>query len=175
MGLSLFAVATGLIVGAFVQAVRTQRMVTSLMSVNSNASILIEQMARELRVGWGFEPTDSPSSNCSGLDQYDTLKFSRVRGESPIVVTYQRNVAGGIDRGEGDPPSSLATLTSPDVSVAKLCFVVQQWLNPTPGGDNGPWRITMFLTVGSSDPRLAGRMLALQTSVSSRVLPSEAP
>ena len=173
VALSLFAAAIGLVVGVFVQALRTQRMVNNLISVNSNGSLLIEQIAREIRAGYDFQSfnfssasvcNDTPSSG--EFASYDTLLFTRFRGDSTTTVAYGWNeTSKSIDRTEGlGFPESL---TAENIAVSRLCFVREQ-----PSCDSPP-RITILMSLGSKNTAVSGNQVNLQTSVSARILPEE--
>ncbi len=168
VALSVFVAAVGLIVGVFTQALRTQRMVNELSGVNSNASLVLEQIAREVRLGWGFQLVPnlafSPCDQTQG--QYDNVQFLRSRPTGPTTITYHWNAANHtIDRSEGI--GSVDPLTAENVDVNRLCFSILQ------ENVDEPWRITIFTTVGSHEPQLQNRLLDIQTTVSSRVLPSD--
>ena len=159
--LTVIAVASGI----FIQSVRTQRSISEMMAMNSNASLALEQIMREVRSGFNLAVTDSGSTCGSGLG--DTLKFTRVRGNATTTVLYQwDHIASDIERTEGT--SSPATiLTAADIKVSRLCFMVSQI------DTSAPWRLTLFLQVGSNDSSLSGNVVNLQTTASARILPGE--
>jgi prepilin-type N-terminal cleavage/methylation domain-containing protein len=57
----LFAIIVTIAVGAFVNAERTERQVSSLIAAQSNVSLAVEQMSRNIRTGYLFchDPGDS--------------------------------------------------------------------------------------------------------------------
>lgn len=167
VAVSLFLVAITITVGVFVRSLKTQRVANSIMSVNSSASLAIEQMAREIRQGVFFTVSGN-SSLCSG-EQFDQLEFQRYKGGGFIPIVYRLNRASGrIERTEGNGAPS--ALTSPDVKVQRLCFALSG------GGGrktSPPWRITVFMRLLPRDPGLSEKTLDLQTTISARILPGD--
>ncbi len=165
--LSVVAIASGI----FIRSVNTQRFISEIMSMNSNASLALEQIMREVRSGFDFEVTDSGSTCGAALG--DTLKFTRVRNNATTTVVYQWNhAASDIERIEGILPATVVTtvLTAADVNVSRLCFSVSQ-IGSDPAA---PWRLSLFLKISSKDNSLPENTVDLQTTVSARILPSEA-
>ncbi len=171
VAMGVFLVAVTLAIGAFVQALKAQRFVTYMMSVNSNASIALESMAREIRAGYNFSVDDLNSgSTCSVKDnQYDILNFTNADGQA---VGYEL-ANGSFARCAGNDCAAgqYTPLTASNILVDRLCF----WLNNTKNDKSSPWRVTVFLTVDAKNQDFASTPLNLQTTVSARVLPNEAP
>src|SRR3972149_3143400 len=71
---SLFVILIAIASGAFINALRTQRIITDLSESMNNVSLAIEQIAREVRVGFGFSGSG------------DTLNFINSDG---VEVTYR--------------------------------------------------------------------------------------
>jgi len=102
-------------------------------------------MAREIRVGFQFS------------DGGDTLRFVNSNGEDVIYRLLDK----GIERCED---ASCETITTPDVNVDNLEFILQGEEN----GDGEPPRITILISIlGEKDISVN-----LQTTISSRVLDS---
>lgn len=170
VAIGLFTTTLALIVGIFFQGLRLEGYVTALTEVNSNISLTVEQMAREVRSGYNFE-TSSVGAVCaaSGLD--DTLTFRRVKGGSaePVDVMLSWNEEEKIiERREG--ASEPTILNASNIQVKRLCFLKNVDVH-TPPLD--PWRVTFTMTFSSSDTRLADRIVSMETTVSSRILPQE--
>lgn len=166
---SLFITAMIVIVGIFIQIVQAQRNINNVVSVNNNTSLVIEQMAREIRTGYNFVPLDNEDDpGCSAAatpPSYESLSFSRVKEISPISIQYLWNSEDlSIYRKEGE--GVVKKLTGEDIRVNHFCFSVlhQQ------AGD--PWRITLIMNVSPQDT--SGRDINIQTTVSPRILPQEA-
>ncbi len=54
VAMGLFIILMGITAGSFVKAMRTQRAIVALMAANDNASLTLEQIAREIRTGSNF-------------------------------------------------------------------------------------------------------------------------
>ena len=54
VAMGIFAIVIAIATGGFINSLRTQRQVASLISAQSNASLVLEQMAREIRTGFLF-------------------------------------------------------------------------------------------------------------------------
>ncbi|MFA6407640.1 MAG: type II secretion system protein [Candidatus Paceibacterota bacterium] len=166
--MSVFVLAMSIITGVFIEIMKTQRITNSLMEANSNAGLMIEQMAREMRLGYGF--TTSTIGNCPE-NFSENLTFLRYRGGSTTTVVYSYNMSSSsIERSEGGSPTSAMTPSS--VSVNRLCF----WVNPeviNANGNREPWRVTILTKIAPRNEKLTGRGVDLQTTVSARILPTE--
>ena len=170
VAMSVFIIAITIAVGAFVQALKTQRAVNHLLSVNSNASLVVEQIAREIRTGYGFDLDRFAPPLCTGGD-YDRLIFTNSRTNQ---VTYELR-EGTILReecvGADCSVAEFEPLTASNIRVRRLCFTNTGSLE----NNRDPWRITFSLAVGSSDLQFSGDVLNLQTTVAARILPEELP
>jgi len=140
----LFVVLISLASGAFIQSLRTQRIVTNLSASMNDVAFVTEQISREIRTGFGFT---------SGGD---SLSFTNARGES---VTYSAD-GSKIRRREG--AGEWKNLTGDGVNIDNLEFILQG----ESSGDGEPPRITILMSVlGEKEIRVN-----LQTTVSSRIL-----
>ena len=141
----IFVILISLASGAFINALRTQRIITSLSEDMNNVSFTIEQIAREVRVGFLF----------SGGG--DTLRFTN---SDAVNVSYSLS-DGGIERCE---ENDCSIITAPDVEVESLEFILQGENQ----GDGEPPRVTILITVvGEKDIKVN-----MQTTISSRNLDS---
>lgn len=163
VAMSVFVVVISLTSGIFVNALRAQRRVNQLMTVNSDASLVLEKMAREARLGFNFNVRDD-LGGCS-IGTFDSLEFERARNGSITNVVYRWNSsAGTIERSEGG--ASFVSLNSPNVLVTRFCFLETQ----EQGTD--PWRITFVLSETSKQDNV-DYFFNLQSTISARLLPSE--
>ena len=164
VAMSIFVVVISLTSGIFVNALRAQRRVNQLMTVNSDASLVLEKMAREARLGFNFNITDDSPGNCSG-GTFNRMEFQRARNGSITNVVYRWNPsAGTIERSEGGV--SFVSLNSPNVLVTRFCFLETQ----EQGID--PWRITFVLSETSRQDNV-DYFFNLQSTISARLLPGE--
>lgn len=151
VAISLFVIAVSVAVGGFVRALRTQRQLISLISANSNASLAIEQMAREMRTGSGFQCVNG-TLDCT------ILSFTNANGEK---VTYSEDeLSQTLARTVGNGPPN--PLTAANVRIVGLGFHIFQ------SAGNFPPRLTVTLGVGVKDAELQGNITNIQTTVSSR-------
>lgn len=153
VAMGVFTALLSFAVGVFIQGMRSQRELTDQIVVNNEMSLVLEQMAREMRTGSFFTPEDSVVS---------TLEFQDEQGRPVVYELVEAAGAGGVLEkfiSRNDVP-----FTGKDVSVDELKFMVSR------GGEMcAPWRVTMILKVR---PRFSSRdPMPIQTTVSSRVLP----
>lgn len=148
IAMAIFTVVTSIATGAFIRALRTQRQLVSFAAANSNLSLVLEQMAREIRVGRNFEQTDRIS-----------LKFKNAKGED-ITYAYDEQ-AQSISRavGFGSPQA----LTSDNVTIRQLDFQLQ-----FAGNDAYPARITIAAAVAPKETGVSTSVVHIQTTVSAR-------
>lgn len=148
---SLFVVLISVASGAFINTLRTQRIIMNLSESMNNTSFTIEQIAREVRVGFQFEGGG------------DTLEFTNSSGDlvKYTLVSLDSNTKG-IERSENGGVGE--TITSPDVNIDNLEFILQG----EEAGDGEPPRITILISVKSEKDIKVN----LQTTISSRVLDS---
>lgn len=148
VAMAVFSIVLAIATGAFIRALRTQRQLVSFASANSNVSLVLEQMAREIRVGRDF-------TQASG----NTLSFTNGRGE---VVTYQHDAATeSIIRTVGN--NTPRPLTSENVAVRSLEFLGQFI-----GDDDYPARITVMVSVSPQEIGVDTSVVRIQTTVSAR-------
>lgn len=166
VAMGVFTVVVSIAVAIFVSAVRNQRLLTELMAVNNNAGGVLEQMAREMRTGYRFCEGRNPSAPCA--DEGSSAAFTNHEGEG---VTYAYDAVNGAVTRQGVP------LTADNVLVTYATFAVFQKNQNGLSDDDvcNPWRITIAMGVRPRNEALKDRETRLQTTVSSRVLPREAP
>ncbi len=162
--LSVVTVASGI----FIRSFRTQRLVTDMMAIQSNSSLALEQIMREIRLGYDFEICNSGVCSPDLAGGFgDSLKFIRIRGAVPVSIVYEWDGSPnfGIKRTEG---TSFSLLTASGVKVNKLSFYL------FPRTDIlAPWRASIFMNVGSRTESAPENTVNLETTVSARILPSE--
>ncbi len=163
ISLSLFVVLLSVAIGGFLQAVRIQRVVTELMSVNDNMSLIIEQMAREIRTGNNFQFSQNNND----------LEFANSNNQS---ISYRLD-QGSLERGEGTVSGGVCNdgsspvngfcyvkLASDDISVTDFNVFGLQ------GNSPGPQRITIILSFTSNrgDVSSLVKPIQIQTTISPR-------
>ncbi len=150
VAMSLFVVFVVISSGSFVRALRTQRAIVSLIAANDNASLVIEQMAREIRTGSNF----SLSGN--------VLVFVNAYN---ISVTYRLDSeTNAIERSEEG--NDFKPITAANVKINKLNFYLLGQLD----GDGYPPRVTISLSVSPNIPTIQNVSTNFETTISARTL-----
>ncbi|MEK7187246.1 MAG: type II secretion system protein [Patescibacteria group bacterium] len=165
VSVALFATVFSVGVGAFVGALRAQRQVQALVAANSNASLAIEQMAREIRTGVGFIVSPMP-----GVCDDCRLEFQNAKRQR---ITYWRDASNNLMRLNASDllaPGGEA-VTAENVAIRYLRF---EQLGNCPVGDpdatpdHAP-RVTIALGVSPrSEQGVRDDLTEIQTTVSSR-------
>jgi prepilin-type N-terminal cleavage/methylation domain-containing protein len=156
VAIGIFSVVTAIAMGGFVNVLRTERQAAALLSANSNISLIIEQMAREIRTGDNF-CVSGYYCLCS-LGSCSSLQFRNAENET---VTYRADGAGAIERGAG---SQFQKITAQNVNVRYLNFIISGQ-NP---GDGFPPKITILIGVSAKAAGVEANVINLQTTISSR-------
>ncbi len=143
----LFIVVVGAASGVFVNSLRSQRVLVALMAANDNASLSLEQMAREIRIGSGF------ATNL----QKTELTFTSQRAGN---VVYKFNSEENVIERNG------VAITGKNVKVYYLFFD----LMGEEIGDGASTRVTIRVGVSAADKKALDIITPLQTTVSSRQL-----
>ncbi len=170
ISLTLFAILIAIAIGGFARALRTQQQVGSLLAAESNVSLAIEQMAREIRTGSDFcsgvnaglcQLSCQPPDPVTGLVSCGSLAFTNVQGQT-VIYNLQNNMIQKSTNAGG----SYDPITGSNVTIPYLEFTL--FGNTT--GDHWPPRLTIDLGVASKDSVLASQVLYLQTTVSARAM-----
>ncbi|MBS3903257.1 MAG: type II secretion system protein [Anaplasmataceae bacterium] len=189
VAVGIFATVISLAAGGFVQALRTQRQLEGVISANSNASLAIEQMSREIRTGRAFcdnddIPLDSNQTNpflgaSMICDPYDSdeiatsTTFINFKNSSGTFVQYSHLIDsetgyGYIAREEqiGNTAAftTPARLTAKNVNVEYLFFTGSGW-----GADaRHHARVTILVGISALERGVEEGVTRFQTTVSSR-------
>jgi len=158
VAIGLFGVIVSIAIGGFVRALRTQRQVVALINANSNVSLVIEQIAREIRTGYNFcESTCTPTS----------LNFTDAKNHH-IVYDYLPSVGhGAITRQEDS--GEVVPITADNVDIRYLNFTRLQDANsPSPTDPLYPPRITINITLSPTAVGQVASETNIQTTVSAR-------
>jgi len=153
---TLFIILMAIVVGIFIQTLRTQRNIVLLGESMDDASFIIERITREARVVTNFNSGNNIYSN--------SIAFVKSDGQ-PVSYKYITSPAGG---GVGRCTSSCLSdsdyslISSPEVNVERIAFILSG-VNP---GDGAPPRITILITVVSGNDIEVN----LQSTVSGRAI-----
>lgn len=152
VSMSLFVILFSITTGVFVQSLRTQRATVALIAANSNASLAIEQMAREMRTGKNFSQTSQQE-----------IDFTNAKGEA---VIYKLDSSFPVIEKSADGGITFKKITADNVLVKNLNFLL---FTGSPA-DPYPPRITIIIQAGTNALQVSGVSINLQTTVSARVL-----
>lgn len=156
VALSLFSIVTAVATGAFIRALRTQRQLVAFAAANSNVSLVLEQMAREIRVGSDFQ-----SPNMS------ELHLTNARGEHVTYEFEEGELGGRIERTvEGTSGQGTQQLTAENVNIRYLEFR----LSTADPEDGYPARVVIAIAVSPLEQGLGTSVVRIQTTVSARSL-----
>lgn len=147
VSIAIFSIVVSIAVGGFTRALRTERQVAALISANSNASLVIEQIAREVRTGRDFVCSGPPCTE---------LAFTNARNES---VVYR--LSGGAVEKQAGNNQSFASVTAENIDAKYLFFLL--FANPA-----FPPRITIALGVSARIPGVDQSITRIQTTISAR-------
>lgn len=178
VAISIFSTVVAIGVGGFVHALRTQREVAGLVAAQSNASIALEQMVREIRTGYLFCTTPGSSAGTknavinnactqgcviNGLVWTCNNILDFYNADSNNVDYTLTN--GAIERSQSGA-DGYAPITGDNVLVKYLTFTIFG----NTEGDHWPPRITVSMGIApsSTDPAIANDVLNLQTTISAR-------
>ena len=166
VALSLFTIILAIAVGGFANALHAQREAALLIAAQSNASIALEQMAREIRTGYHFcVGAKCGSSVCTSDGNRETctlLDFVNAEGSG-----IQYSLANGaLVRNAGGGNGAAEPLTSGNVTVKYLIFTL--YGNAINDLKDPRITISMGIAPSSTDPALAGNVINLETTVSAR-------
>lgn len=170
VAIGIFSIGLAIVVGVFTQALRTQRSLNALMQAQSNASITLEQIMREIRAGFNFTSASTAGSVCNTRGLFDSLTFSRFINNEKVTVSYEWS-GSSITRTQTGSGGNVTTSVMNDASVLinSACFDLSQ------SNQNSPWKIGFFASISPSDSRISDRIVNVETTVSARILPEETP
>jgi len=190
VSVGIFSVVVSIAAGGFVQALQTQRQLEGLISANSNAGLVIEQMAREIRTGRAFcahdtiSPTkpmnsfmeeygedgdcfdEDPELAAAGVPGVALPKsFFNFKNASGTWVEYRYDeVERAITRREFDFDLEPVRITASNIDVDYLQFSGLGWGNPSRFHP----RVTIAVGFSSKEASVEDAISHLQTTVSSR-------
>ncbi len=154
VSMGLFLIVVSIVAGAFVQSLRTQRASVELIAVNDNVSLILEQIAREIRTGIGFFSPD-----------ISELRFTNAKNQA---VVYRLNMERGTIEKSIDGGLNYESMTASNVNVKRFDFVVAG----TAFLDKLQPRVTISLSVAGRSKLLEDVNTNLQTTISPRLLDS---
>ena len=170
----LFVILMTMAVGSFIQAIRTQKVLVSLMAVNDNTGLNLEQMTREIRTGYNFSKISNSELQFVNADN--------------ISVRYRLN-NHALEKGTGlfawDPSNPNPTACSGGILDSNGGFCYQKITADNTSvknfnieilgnnaGDGYPPRITLDLSITSTEPDVKKLNIStnIQTTISARAI-----
>lgn len=165
VAIGLFSVIMSIAAGGLVRAFRTQRQVVAIMAANSNVSLVLEQITRELRTGYNFDVSISDPS-CSGVAN-ETMAFINAKSQN-IIYCRKTDGRGVVIKKVNAGDFQEITADNVDIKYLKF-YPLGEAL-----GDGRVARVT--IAVGASptslEPSAQGVQTDLQTTVSARQVDS---
>jgi type II secretory pathway pseudopilin PulG len=155
VAIASFIVIISIVVGGFAGALRSQRQAITLLNANYNSSLVLEQIAREIRTGTNFcinQTTPCSESQLVFTNAYDQK------------VIYRLNNFG-IEKSVNSD-TAFKKITADDVVVDYLKFILSGE-NPQDGKQP---RITILVGIRSRESGVSGSVVNLQTTISPRFL-----
>jgi prepilin-type N-terminal cleavage/methylation domain-containing protein len=164
VAIASFVIIVSIAVGGFSGALRSQRQSIALLNANYNSSLVLEQIAREIRTGMNFCDQNPPCSPPLGGGQVLTnqLYFTNAYGQNVVYRLNNFGIEKSINGG------TFKKITADDVSVEYLNFILNGHGLP----DGKQTRITILIGIKSKESSVSGSVVNLQTTVSPRVLDS---
>lgn len=163
VAMGIFVILMSIATGGFIQMLRNQSIVVSLMATNDNMSLTLEQIAREIRTGYNFNKVSSTE-----LEFVNSYNFK---------VKYRLN-EGAIEKGiEYSGISNYKKITADNVLISAFNInVCGKNINGTSlgncgsGGDSYLPRITLSLSITSAEPdvKKLNIFTDIQTTISAR-------
>jgi len=184
VSIALFSVLVSIAAGGFVRALRSERQITAMVSTESNISIALEEMTREMRTGYLFchqgDPGQSPdpACNCTSDNGSPTPTLTcplsiEFHNSSGTLVEY---FLGNVSNPSAPSPTVLyrydsdtnmtAPITGDNVDITNLKFI----LFGSYEGDNWNPRITISVGAQPNDSTVSWAAVNLQTTVSARTI-----
>lgn len=169
ISVGLFTILMSIAVGGFIQAMRNQRMIISLMAINDGMSLTMEQMAREIRTGYNFCTKNYPITTLSECNSLDNSEIQFVNAKNQVVRYRLSN--SGIEKGIGEEIGGgfiYNKITADNVDVKNLNFR----LSGNNANDNYPPRITVGVSFSSNSPDVKKLNISIdaQTTISARII-----
>ena len=163
VAMGIFVILMSIATGGFIQMLRNQRIVASLMTANDNMSLTMETIGREIRTGYNFNKISN--TELEFVNAYD------------LKVKYRLN-EGVIEKGiEYFGTTNYGKITADNVLISAFNIsVCGKNINGTSlgncgsGGDSYLPRITLSISITSAEPdvKKLNIFTDIQTTISAR-------
>ncbi len=162
VAIGIFSVVASIATGGFINALRTQRQISALLAADSNVSLALEQMAREIRTGSNFCLPNI--TDCLPNE----LVFNNAKGER-VNYRLATDGTGTIEKGvTNSNGTKFSKITGGNAKIEYLKFALLGNLSD----DRLQSRITIAVGVSAKAIGVSGNVIHLQTTVSPRQLDS---
>lgn len=108
-------------IGAYLRVLKTQGFITDIMAANDNVSLILEQMAREIRTGDEFE-THNQEAITFRNDMGQCVIYSYDSGNWRIM----KETIGGVDCGDVSRYNNQTPLSSENIIISNLDFFMEE-------------------------------------------------
>ena len=165
VAIGLFSILFAIGAGGFINALHAEQQVSALMDAESNLSIALEKMAREIRTGYLFCHDLSNVSTCpfvnfdpiTGWKVYDMLEFYNADGHRIDYRVTNGILTRGVD-------GSYQPMTGTTVTVKSISFILYGDVE----GDHWNPRMTITIGIAPNNTSISWKTLNFQTTVSAR-------
>jgi prepilin-type N-terminal cleavage/methylation domain-containing protein len=164
--IAIFSILVSLAAGGFVRAIRSEREVSAMMLSESNVSLALEEMAREMRTGYLFchDTNGNDTCGCSSFGQAASCPMVEFYNANHEKVDYELQ-HGVLERSATTSSAYVPEpLTSNNVSVTYLKFVIYG----NTEGDHWNPRITIAIGAQPNDSTVSWSTVNLETTISAR-------
>ncbi|MEK7555321.1 MAG: type II secretion system protein [Patescibacteria group bacterium] len=171
VAMGIFVIVISIVSASFIQALRTQRSISALMEANDNTSLVLEQMAREIRTGYRFCTASAPILNldpiyighCDSLAA-DEMAFINAHNEE---VSYRFESEAIWKKKSILGVSEDKKITADNIKVNNFKII----LVGNDSGDSLQPKITVSLSISPKDERdVKGVSTDIQTTISPRLI-----
>lgn len=154
VAMGLFITVISVIISLFLQSSRAERVVAKRAAAIDNVALVVEQIAREVRTGFGFPIIADP-----GGRKLSELRFTNYRGQKVVYRARSGAIEKSIDDG-----IIFSVLTSGNVKINRLDFLVMA------KSVDGAKNLTPRITIIAKAEGPFESPFNLQTTISSRLI-----
>lgn len=168
VAMGIFVIVISIAATSFIQALRTQQSIVALMEANDNISLVLEQMAREIRTGYRFCTASAPILNLDPI--YTEHCNDLTANELAFVNALEREVSYRLeDEAIWERTGVLGIpkdgkITADNVKINYFNIV----LTGNDADDNLQSRITISLSISPTGRDIKDVKTNIQTTISPR-------
>ncbi|OGZ00506.1 MAG: hypothetical protein A2946_00865 [Candidatus Liptonbacteria bacterium RIFCSPLOWO2_01_FULL_53_13] len=159
VAIGVFLIVVTVAVGGLVRALRTIRETAEILSANSNASLALEQMSREMRTGYDF---CIPANPCASEGE---IIFRNARKDLVTYYLQEETIERSCVPGTSTGCEGTYAITAANIRIRHLSF---KRFGADPGDGYQP-RITIAVGASGKGAGIENIIVNLQTTVSPRL------